>query len=117
MSYRDDAEARLARTQALEGEVRRLRAELDDARAGRPRRATGDAGAEARGPHAVARTRSSDLFLSALVARLPLAEQDLVTELVGLLTTHKDYPDLDAVTAAALEQLIVRLRATLRRSA
>lgn len=91
MAYRDDADALLARTQALEGDVRRLEAELAAARADRPR---------ARNPE----------WMTALIAKLPAGEQDLVVDLVGLLVTRRDYPSLDGVTSDGLEPLIARLR-------
>jgi hypothetical protein len=93
MSYRDDADALLARTQALEIDVRRLEAELAAARGRteRPRKPTGD-------------------WIGTLMAKLPAGEQDLIVDLVGLLVTRRDYPSLESVTSDGLEPLIVRLR-------
>jgi hypothetical protein len=93
VSYRDDADALLARNHALEHDLKRLEAELATARQGR------------------ARARNPDSWIGALVARLPAGEQDLIVELVGLLVTRRDYPSLEGVAAESLEPLVVRLRA------
>lgn len=92
MSYRDDADALLARTQALETDVRRLEAELAIA--------LGRAGGG----------RKSADWIGTLIAKLPAGEQDLVVDLVGLLVTRRDYPSLASVTSDGLEPLIARLR-------
>ena len=100
MPYRDDAAALLARVTALEAELARLR----DAPAPPP---PGE-----RGPLAASTPRTAG-WITTLVERLPAAEQALVGELVTLFVTRRDYPSLDAVSAAALEPLLARLRAAL----
>jgi hypothetical protein len=65
-----------------------------------------------RGPLAASTPRTAG-WITTLVERLPAAEQALVGELVTLFVTRRDYPSLDAVSAAALEPLIARLRAAL----
>lgn len=100
MPYRDDAAALFARVQALEAELARLR---DAPPAPAP--------AE-RGPLAAAAPRTA-AWMTTLVERLPAAQQALVGELVTLFVTRRDYPSLDAVSAAALEPWIARLRAAL----
>ncbi|MBL8621435.1 MAG: hypothetical protein JNK64_09035 [Myxococcales bacterium] len=100
MPYRDDAAALFARVQALEAELARAR----DARP--------DPAPAERGPLAASTPRTAG-WITTLVERLPAAEQALVGELVTLFVTRRDYPSLDAVSAAALEPLIARLRAAL----
>lgn len=108
MTYRDDVDALFARVQALQAEVDRLR-EADSRAAARTPGRTDERVLATSQP----RTTS---WIGPLVARLPAAEQDLIADLVSLLTTRREYPALDEVSVEALDKLIARLRATFKKA-
>jgi hypothetical protein len=121
VTYRDDVDALFARVQALQGELSRLRAEREDERRkadGGERRGKGD-GDERRGqvdgPHAASQQKTT-AWVGPLIARLPAAEQELIADLVTLLTTRHEYPTLTTVSEEALEKLVVRLRASFKKT-
>ena len=108
MTYRDDVDALFARVQSLQAEVDRLR------EAGEPRAAARAPGRTDERVLAASQPRTSS-WIGPLVARLPAAEQDLIADLVSLLTTRREYPALDEVSVEALDKLIARLRAAFKK--